>query len=329
MTESSAGSYPSQDQLGRAAFDRPLLLTPGEDLSGYALGLSGKALLTLVACFAIFAVLGIFGFIIAHAWTFIGAEGFLALLHSDQWYPTHNPKEFGALGIIYGSFMVTILAVLIAGPVGILAAVFLSDIAPFKVRQVVKPLVELLAAIPSVAYGFFAILVVAPWLQNTMGLSTGANALNASLLLAVMAVPTIVSIAEDSLSAIGRELREGAYALGSTRAEVMLKVLIPAAHSGILAALILGIMRAIGETMLVWMAAGSATGIPSPWYDLTAPVRTLTATVAAEMGETQEGGVHRSALFAVALLLLIITFVLNIISEYFMARTKRIARGSK
>ncbi len=247
---------------------------------------------------------------------------------SAKWYPTHDAApNFGGLPLFYGSGIVTLGAMVIAVPIGLMAAVFLSDIVSFRIRQIVKPVVEMLAAIPSVAYGFFAVLVVAPWLQNHLGLSSGTNALNASLLLAVMAVPTIVSISEDALSAIGRDLREGAYALGSTRAEVMLKVVIPAAHSGIIAAVILGVMRAVGETMLVWMAAGMSADIPTPWWDLTASVRTLTATIAQEMGEAPEGGMHRQALFATGFALLLITFILNMASEYFLGRAKRVVRG--
>jgi phosphate transport system permease protein len=178
-----------------------------------------------------------------------------------------------------------------------------------------------------VAYGFFAVLVVAPWLQSRWGLPTGTNALNAAVILAVMAVPTIVSISEDALSAVGRELREGAYAVGATRAEVLWKVVVPAAHSGIVAAVILGIMRAVGETMAVWMASGMSAQIPTPWWDLTASVRTLTATIAQEMAEAEEGGMHRQALFAIGLSLLAMTFMLNLLSEYFLSRAKRLITG--
>jgi phosphate transport system permease protein len=180
-----------------------------------------------------------------------------------------------------------------------------------------------LAAIPSVAFGFFAVLVLAPWMQSRFGFSTGTNALNASLILAVMALPTIISVAEDAISALGRELREASYGLGATRLETIVKVVLPAAHSGIIAAVVLGMMRAIGETMVVWMASGNATQIPSPWWDLSQSIRTMTATIAGEMGEAPEGSDHRSALFAVGVLLLLMTFVLNIVSEYFLTRAKK------
>ena len=155
------------------------------------------------------------------------------------------------------------------------------------------------------------------------GFSTGTNALNASLILAVMALPTIVSVAEDAISALGRELREASYGLGATRLETIVKVVLPAAHSGIIAAVVLGMMRAIGETMVVWMASGNATQIPSPWWDLSLSIRTMTATIAGEMGEAPEGSSHRSALFAVGVLLLVMTLVLNVVSEYFLTRAKK------
>jgi phosphate transport system permease protein len=178
-----------------------------------------------------------------------------------------------------------------------------------------------------VAYGFFAVLVLAPWMQEHLHVPTGTNALNAAIILAVMAIPTIVSVSEDSLTAVGRELREASYACGATRAETTLLVVIPAAHSGIIAAVILGMMRAIGETMVVWMASGNAAQIPSPWWDLTQSVRTMTATIAGEMGETVQGSDHYRALFAIGLLLLAFTFAMNLVTEHFLRRV-RVAGGS-
>jgi phosphate ABC transporter permease protein PstC len=218
---------------------------------------------------------------------------------------------------------VTIMALILSVPLGIIAAVFLSDIVSFRIRGVVKPVIELLAAIPSVAYGFFAVLVLAPWMQRNFGFPTGTNALNASLILSVMALPTIVSVAEDSLSAAGRELREASYSLGATRAETIVRVVIPAAHSGIVAGIVLGMMRAIGETMVVWMASGNASQIPSPWWDLSQSVRTMTATIAGDMGETVKGSDHYRALFMVGTLLLVLTFFLNSLSGYFLSAAKK------
>lgn len=304
-----------------ADFDRPLLLTPGQDLIGFAANRLGKALLVVIASSSIIAILLIFAFIIQKSIPFFSADSRLVeFFTSTHWYPTAAQPEFGGLNIIIGSVYVTAGATILAVLIGLPAAACLSDILPFSIRQVAKPIIEILAAIPSIAYGFFALLVFAPWLQRTFGLSYGTNALNASIILAIMAVPTIVSIAEDSLTAVGRELREGAYALGATRAEALLTVVFPAASSGLLAACILGTMRAVGETMVVWMATGNATQIPQPWWDLSQSVRTMTATIAGEMGETPSGSLHYHALFAIGAVLLAVTFLLNIGSEYIISR---------
>ncbi|MCD4825063.1 MAG: phosphate ABC transporter permease subunit PstC [Phycisphaerae bacterium] len=298
-------------------------------MAGYLTAVAGKALLLAITCASVLAVILIFVFIIKEAWPFIVSGGLGKFLGGTGWYPEANPAEFGALALLAGSLYVTAGALIIAVPIGLLAAVFLSDIVSFRIRQFIKPVIELLAAVPSVAYGFFAILVLAPWMQKNLGLPTGANAFNASIILAVMAIPTIISIAEDALSAAGRDLREGSYALGATRAETLVKVVIPAAHSGIIAAVILGMMRAIGETMVVWMASGNAAQIPSPWWDITKSVRTLTATIAGDMGETAKGSDHYHSLFALGLMLLVITFALNLLSEFFLSRAKRRRGGVK
>jgi phosphate transport system permease protein len=271
----------------------------------------------------VIGVLLIFIFVIGEAIPFLGHFNLFKFIFSSQWYPEAEPPNFGALAIIAGSFYVTLAALIFAVPVGVLAAVFLSDIVSFKVRGIVKPVIEILAAIPSVAYGFFAVLVLAPWMQEHFGFTTGTNALNASVILAIMALPTIISVAEDSISAVGRELREASYGLGATRFETIIRVVIPAAYSGIIAAIVLGIMRAIGETMVVWMASGNANQLPSPWWDLSQSVRTMTASIAGEMGEAAKGSDHYLALFAIGVLLLIMTFALNLVSEYFLTRAKK------
>jgi phosphate ABC transporter permease protein PstC len=306
-----------------AGFTKPLLLTPGEDIMGFVSTHVGRMLLFGITAFSVLAVLLIFIFVIKEAWPFIVSGGLWEFITSRQWYPEHTESEYGALNIIAGSMYVTGIAIIVATPIGLLSALFLSDISPFGLRQVVKPVIEILAAIPSVAYGFFAVLVLSPFLQKHFGFDTGTNALNAGLILAVMALPTIISVAEDSISAISRHLREASYALGATRAETLIKVVIPAAHSGIIASIILGMMRAIGETMVVWMATGNANQIPDPWWNIAASVRTMTATIAGDMGETAKGSEHYQALFAMGVLLLIFTFTLNIVSEYFVSRVKK------
>ena len=313
-----------------SGFTRPLLLTATQDRSAWLLGKAGRAALLCVTGTSLLAVGLIFVFILRDAWPFFHARGAAEALGSTAWYPQAQPgqEQFGMLAFIFGSLLVTSGALALAVPVGVLTAVVLSDVVPFRLRQTVKPIIEILAAIPSVAYGFFAVLVLAPLMQKHLGLSTGTNALNAAIMLAVMAIPSIVSVAEDALWAAGRELREASYACGATRAETMIKVVIPAAHNGIIAAIVLGMMRAIGETMLVWMASGNACQIPSPWWDLTQSVRTMTATIAGEMGETPKDSTHYHALFAVGLLLLAFSFSLNLVTEYLLHRSKRASGGN-
>jgi phosphate transport system permease protein len=302
---------------------RPLVLTPRQDLKGFILSHLGRTVLFAIASTSVILVFFIFFFVIREALPFLTRFNLIEFLTSSSWYPEAENAKFGALALIAGSAYVTVAALVFSVPVGIMAAIFLSDIVSFKIRGFVKPLIEILAAIPSVAYGFFAVLVLAPWMQKKWGFPTGTNALNASLILAVMALPTIISVAEDSISALGRDLREASYSLGATRLETMLRVVIPAAHSGIIAAVVLGMMRAIGETMVVWMASGNANQIPHPWWDLSQSVRTMTATIAGDMGETPRDTPHYWALFAVGVLLLVMTFFLNLLSEYFLERVKK------
>lgn len=283
----------------------------------------GKGFLFLIASFSAIIVLLIFWFIIKDAVPFFVGKGFKEFFTGTHWYPSSEPPEFGALPIFVGTFIVTAGAIIVSVPIGICAAVCLSDILSFKIRQIAKPVVEMLAAIPSVAYGFFALVIFAPFLQK-LGATSGTNALNVSIILGIMALPTIVSVAEDALQAIGKDLREGSYALGATRAETLIKVVIPAAASGISAAVILGIMRAIGETMVVWMASGNAAQIPKPIYNLLMPVRTLTATIAGDMGEADQstGSMRFHVLFAMAASLLAISFLCNLASEWIATRKR-------
>jgi phosphate transport system permease protein len=308
--------------------NRSLVLTPLQDLKGFLFHHLGRLLLFLITCSSVLLVLLIFFFVIRQAIPFFAKFSLTEFLTTASWYPQAEPSKFGALALIVGSLYVTIAALVFAVPVGVLAAIFLSDIVSLKIRDFIKPIIEILAAIPSVAYGFFAVLVLAPYMQTKWGLTTGTNALNASIILSIMALPTIISVAEDSISAVGRELREASYGLGATRFETIFKVIIPAAHSGIIAAIVLGMMRAIGETMVVWMASGNAAQIPSPWWDLTQSVRTMTATIAGDMGETPKDSPHYWSLFAIGVVLLVMTFLLNIISEYFLASARKKAGKS-
>lgn len=296
---------------------------------------TGRGILLAITSVAALSVLAIIIFIARDSLPFFRSNSLREFFFSTSWFPTHSPPEFGAGAIFVGSFIVTATAVLFAVPIGVFAAVCLSDIISFKMRQFIKPVIEMLAAVPSVVYGFFALSVLAPWLQRLgnsvswLTIDSGANALTAAIVLGMMALPTIVSVSEDSLQAVGRELREGSYALGATRAETLLKVVIQSASSGIISAILLGTMRALGETMVVWMASGNAAQIPKPWWNITQPVRTLTATIAGDMGEADQmtGSSHYSVLFAMGLCLLLFGFASSIIGERIVAAQKKRLRG--
>jgi len=345
----------------------------------------GRAVLLSVTALPTLAIIFILFFIAKESLPFFENLTFVKeFFCSTNWTPSNeaNP-HFGALSIFYGTLMVTMGSCAIAVPLGVLTAICLNEIIPPKMAQTFKPIVELLAAVPSVAYGFFAVVVFAPILQNhggflmcvltlicgipvaliagipasdavaikiygkknssakkifryafvaglcaivagasaqifTTQISSGTNALNASIILAIMAMPTIVSISQDALSAVGRDMREGSLALGSTRFETIFKILLPCAKSGIAVAIILGFMRVIGETMVVWMASGNALKIPEPFYNFFEPVRTLTATIAGEMGEADQstGSARYHVLFAMSFCLLVGGLILNAASQW-------------
>jgi len=216
-----------------------------------------------------------------------------AFLFGKEWYPTDEPPAFGILPLIIGSLVVTLLSSLIAIPLGVLSAIYISELARPFIKEILKPLIELLAALPSVVIGLFGMTIIAPFLQKTFNLSTGLNAFNASLMLALMSIPTITSISEDALHNVPSELREASFALGATKWETIYYVVVPAALSGIGTAVILGIARALGETMVVLMVAGGAAWIPESIFD---PVRPMPAAIAAEMGEAPVGSEHYHAL---------------------------------
>jgi len=242
-----------------------------------------------------------------------------------KWLPASEPPQFGALPLIIGSLVVTMGAGVIAIPVGIGIAVFLAEVAPRSVREISKAIIELLAGIPSVVYGFIGLTILAPLIKDILDLPSALCAFTASVVLAIMALPTVVSISEDALDAVPRDYREASLALGATKWETTLRVVLPSARSGLLAASMLGLGRAIGETMAVLMVAGNATLIPYSIFD---PVRTITADIAAEMGETVQGGVHYQALFGLGMVLFAITFVINLITDLVFAKTSSIKRGA-
>lgn len=226
------------------------------------------------------------------------------------WYPTFN--LFGTLPLILGSIMVTVTAIIIALPLGVATAVFIREVAPGWARDVLKPLIEVLAGIPSVVLGFFGMTLLAPIIREVFGAPTGLTAFTGSLILAYMALPTIISVAEDALDAVPKSYRDASLAMGATQWQTIWRVVVPAAKSGILTAVMLGMGRAIGETMAVMMVTGNAARIPLSLDSLFKPVRTMTATIAAEMGEVAQGSVHYSALFGIGILLFVITFLINL-----------------
>lgn len=234
-------------------------------------------------------------------------------LNGREWYPTSVPvAQFGVLPLILGTLWVTFLAILIAIPIGLITAIYLAEIAGDRMRRFLKPVIELLAGIPSIVYGFFGLVVIVPFLQRLFNLPVGETALAGSLVLAIMALPTIITIAEDSIRSTPVSLKEASLALGASHWQSLSRVVIPYAKSGILAAFILGIGRAIGETMAVLLVTGNAAIMPSSILE---PVRTIPATIAGELGEAPFGGTHFKALFALGIILFIITFVFNSMVE--------------
>ncbi len=246
-------------------------------------------------------------------------------LFGSSWYPTYNPPEYGIWPLIVGSAIVTVLACLIAVPFGLCCAVYISEIAPARIKEILKSVIELLAGLPSVVLGFFGMVILGPWMQEAFDLPTGLNIVNASIMLAVMAIPTISSISEDALYAVPRDFKEASYALGATRYETILRVSIPAALSGISTAVILGMSRAIGETMVVLMVAGGSAAVPRGIFD---SVRPMPASIAAEMGEAPVGGGHYHALFATGIVLLLITLLFNLIADHISRRFKEEGSGT-
>ena len=249
----------------------------------------------------------------------------IKFLFGRLWYPTSNPPDFGIFPLLVASLAVTFLSALLSIPLGVMTAVYLAEIASTRVREVVKPMVELLAALPSVVIGFFGMVVVAPFLQDTFDLPTGLNLANASLMLAFMAVPTICSISEDAIHSVPQELKEASLALGATHWETVFRVVIPASLSGISTGVILGMSRAIGETMVVLMVAGGAAMVPTSLFD---PVRPMPASIAAEMAEAPFRGDHYHALFATGIVLFLFTLAFNVIADHIAHKHKQVGAAT-
>ena len=265
-------------------------------------------LLAGISTLSILSMAGIVIFLLVDGLPFFKDYPLTDFLFGLNWYPTDDPMEFGILPLIVGSLTVMALATVIAVPLGVATAIYLSEVARPGMRRIVKPFVELLAALPSVVIGFFGMVVVAPFLQDYLGASTGLNLLNAGLMLAFMSVPIICSVAEDAIYSVPRELREASLSLGATKWETLIRVVLPAASSGIGTAVMLGMSRSIGETMVVLMVAGGAAVIPTSLFD---SVRPIPASIAAEMAEAPFHSEHYYALFATGIVLIIFTLIFN------------------
>ncbi len=241
-------------------------------------------------------------------------------LFGTHWLPISEPPKFGIVPLLLGSVYVTIGAIVICVPVGVGTAMFIAEVAPPSLKHVLKSLVEILASIPSVVLGFIGIVWLSPFLKKTFELPTGMCGLTGSLLLAFMALPTIISISEDAIVGVPRTYKEAAFGLGATKWQTLWRIILPAASSGIIAGVMLGIGRVIGETMVVMMVTGNSPVVPKFILE---PLRTLTATIAGEMGETVSGSEHYFALFAVGLVLFIITFIINFTADSFLRRARK------
>ena len=279
-----------------------------------------EKIIFLCGILSIIFVILIFGFLLKEGFAFFKDFGILKFIFGKFWYPTSDPAQFGILSLIVGSVFVTVGACAIAVPIGVMAALYISEIAPKGVRDVLKSFVELMAAIPSVVIGFVGMVTIVPLVRSIFDIPTGLTAFTGSVMLAFMAMPTIVTISEDAIRSVPWSYKEGALALGATKWQTIRRIVLKAAMPGIIAAIMLGIGRVVGETMAVMMITGNAAHIPNSIFE---PVRTMTATIAAEMGETVRGGMHYRALFAIGLVLFIITFIVNFIADLFLGKSKK------
>lgn len=269
---------------------------------------------------AIVFVVMIFFFLLSEGIPTVG-EVPLPTLLGERWYPIE--ELYGILPLLGGSLIVTFGAALIAVPVGICTAVYISEVAPRWAREILKPLVEVLAGLPSVVLGFLGFLLLAPFIREFLNLPTGLTAFTGSLLLAGISIPTIVSVAEDALDAVPRSYRDAALALGATEWQTIWRVTLPAARSGVLTAVMLGIGRAIGETMVVLMVTGNAPVLLNSLARLFSPVRTMTATIAAEMGEVASGSVHYHVLFFIGIVLFVFSLIVNLTASAVVFRQRK------
>jgi phosphate transport system permease protein len=274
----------------------------------------------LAGLFAIIVLVGIIAILIKEGLPIFAYSPPWQFLFGTKWYPVSEPPTFGILPFFVSTLMITLVATAAAVPIGVGCAAYLSEVAPPRVREIVKPIIELLAGIPSVMMGFIGLMLLSPLVQSIFHLNTGLCGLTAAIMLSLMSLPIIVSVSEDALHAVPKEFKEASYALGVTKWETIRHVCIPAALSGIAAAIMLGVGRAIGETMTVLMVAGGALAVPlSP----TDPMTTMTSAIASGIGNAVRGGLQYQALFAIGLILFVMTLAVNLIAERVLERQKR------
>ncbi len=278
--------------------------------------------LLLSALFSIFITAGIIAVLFFETFEFFKEVSIIEFLTDTQWTPLFAEKHFGILPLFAGTLLTTIIAVAVAIPIGLTSAIYLSEYASDRVRTVVKPALEILAAVPTVVYGYFALLLVTPALQKILPDLSGFNALSPGIVMGIMIIPIISSLSEDAMHSVPMGLREGAYALGSTRLQVATRVVVPAAFSGIASSFMLGISRAVGETMVVAIAAGQQ---PRLTMNPFVPIETVTAyIVQVSLGDTPTGTIEYRTIFAVGISLFVVTFGLNMVSYWFRKRFREV-----
>jgi phosphate transport system permease protein len=278
--------------------------------------------LFMSALLSVFVTIGIIGVLIFETFEFFKQVSIIEFLTDTEWTPLFSEKHFGVLPLFAGTFLTTLIAMAVSMPVGLISAIYLSEYSSQKLRTVIKPALEILAAVPTVVYGYFALLFVTPFLQKWVPELSGFNALSPGIVMGIMIIPIISSLSEDAMHAVPMGLREGAYALGSTRLQVALRVVFPAAFSGVMASFILGISRAVGETMIVAIAAGLQ---PRLTLNPLVPIETATAyIVQVSLGDTPTGTIEFMTIFAVGMSLFIITFILNIVSYLLRKRFRQV-----
>lgn len=307
MTRDDGTSTASAAGVSRGVRLRTALVAAVEPIMETAIRVCGWS--------AILFVFAIFFFIVREAAGVFGKSdfSFVEFLTSTEWQPNSAVQpHFGIVTLLIGTLSVTVLSMLMAVPLGLGAAVYVSEFATGRVKETLKIVIELLATVPSVVWGFIGLRTLGPLIVRLTGADVGTNLLNGSIILALMSIPIIVSVGEDALKAVPDSYREAALALGASRWETVYRVLFPAAKNGLLAAALLGVGRAIGETMAVLMATGHSVNIPHSLLD---PVRTLTATIAADLGDATEHGTHYRVLFLIGVLLLLISFIVNLTAD--------------